>query len=442
MIQRTRRGAGFAGLALLCGAQVGAEPGIEVAGGVGAEPRPAELAARRETAVVLEFASGERAERPVAELERGWLAGADGALALRLPAASSPPLRSEDDDAKAAITLVGGDRVVARIAGGHEETLEVELAGNVPLPIYIDDLESFAFPGRVPAGNALEPPARGDRLYWVRPTSLDVVDGAFQSFTPSGVSFLGAQLGVVKEFPWNEVAGLFLELFEQPAAEQGVGGQQAVVIDLIDGSRLRGSLAELGRDGALLELAAGQSVALPLAVVVEIARDDGSFLYLSDRPPSSASQVSPFGDDFGLRWPYRVDRSTSGGPLVASGTHYTRGLGVHAPSVLTWELDGDWSELRGAVALDDEVLKLPGRSDASVEFRVWLDGGPTEGGEPAWTSGVMRAGDPPLAIGSQRSGVSAGLPLEGARSLTLEVDMADRLFIGDRADWLRIRLVR
>ena len=32
--------------------------------------------------------------------------------------------------------------------------------------------------------------------------------------------------------------------------------------------------------------------------------------------------------------------------------------------------------------------------------------------------------------------------LEGVRRLTLEVDMADKLFVCDRADWLRVRLVR
>ena len=80
--------------------------------------------------------------------------------------------------------------------------------------------------------------------------------------------------------------------------------------------------------------------------------------------------------------------------------------------------------LRGFCGLDDEVRGLGG----SVEFRVLLDG------EAAWTSGDVRGGEAPRAI--------PPLELGDASELTLEVDMADDLFVFDRADWLRVLLVR
>lgn len=390
--------------------------------------------------IVLELRSGELELRPLEGLRADWL-GPAGALSLRFPALPKPQTGASAATT-AAVEFVGGDRVVGRVVGGRGEILELELAGNVPLPVAVEDLASFAFPARVPTGRSLEPADSEDRLYWLRASGLDVVGGTFEEFTTTGVRFFSRELEAVEEFPWAEVAALYLELFEESEAVEEPADSElpGVSLDLIDGSRLRGRLTELGPDGCLIELRGGQLVALSIDVLVEIARDDGELVYLSELRPSAASEASLFGDDIGLRWPYRLDRSTSGAALVAGGVYYTRGIGVHAPSVLTWELDGGWRELRGSVAIDDEVLGLPGRDDASVEFRVWLDGALEAGGQPAWSSGVLRAGDAVEPLGG--SGFPSGLSLDGVRSLTLEVDMADKLFVCDRADWLRVRLVR
>ena len=99
---------------------------------------------------------------------------------------------------------------------------------------------------------------------------------------------------------------------------------------------------------------------------------------------------------------------------------------MHAPSRLTWKLDGPWSELRGLAAIDDSVLLLPYKG--SVVFRVLVDG------EVRWESGTLRGGDAPIEI--------PPIDLAGAKELTLAVEMADRLHVADRADWLRLRLVK
>ena len=127
-----------------------------------------------------------------------------------------------------------------------------------------------------------------------------------------------------------------------------------------------------------------------------------------------------------MRWPHRIDASVSGGPMRAGGRTYTRGIGVHAPSALTWALEGEWSELRGAVAVDDEVLRLA--AHGSVRFVLRTDG------DLRWRSEVVRGGDAPLPL--------PPFSLAGVETLTLEVEMADDLHIADRADWLRMILVR
>ena len=381
--------------------------------------------------VLVESAEGSVEERPVEDLAREWLAGPGLALSFAVPPAAGEP----GVDA-CTVRLRGGDRLLGRVQGGSGEEFELELLGAVAARISVDELVALEFPARIPAGRELAPAEDGDRLHWVRPAGLDTVDGTFEEFAPEGLMFQGRRLGALKLFPWEEIAALHLEPLgeAQPSAGDPAPGELPVVVDLLDGGRLHADLTALGADGALVELASGDSLALPLGVLAEIARADGSIDFLSARAPSSATSSSPFGDDLGLAWPMRVDRSVSGAPLAAGGRIYTRGFGVHSPSVLAFALDGTWRELRGSVALDDEVLLLPARSAASVEFRVWLDREPGDPAGPAWSSGVVRAGEAPRAL--------EGVALEGVERLVLEVDMADNLTVGDRADWLRMLLVR
>jgi alpha-galactosidase len=121
-----------------------------------------------------------------------------------------------------------------------------------------------------------------------------------------------------------------------------------------------------------------------------------------------------------------VDLSVTGKPLTVGGRVWRRGLGVHAPSRLTWKLDGPWRELRGFVGIDDEVLTLPHRG--AVDFRLRLDG------REVWSSGTVRGGEGAREIPT--------LALGGASTLTLEVDMDGQSFVADRADWLRVLLVK
>jgi hypothetical protein len=171
-------------------------------------------------------------------------------------------------------------------------------------------------------------------------------------------------------------------------------------------------------------------VALPLAALGEIARDDGSVAFLSDLPQKGEEgRGNPFdtGDaPYGMVWPCRADRAVTGAALHAGGRVYRRGLGAHAPSRIRFELDGAYRELQGAVAIDDSTLLLSARG--SVVFRILLDG------EAVFESASLSAGDTPVTF--------PPVQLAGKRELVLEADMAADLNQGDRADWLRMMLVR
>jgi alpha-galactosidase len=113
-------------------------------------------------------------------------------------------------------------------------------------------------------------------------------------------------------------------------------------------------------------------------------------------------------------------------PRVNRAQLLARGIGVHAPSRLTWKLDGEWSELRTSAALDDEIAGNEG--GGTVVFVIVVDG------EERFRSPLMTHADGPLPI--------PPIALVGARELVLEVEIGDDSFALDRADWLRPVLVR
>jgi hypothetical protein len=327
---------------------------------------------------------------------------------------------------RAWLQLASGDGLAARVLGGDGDDLELRLVGGVELRLTLDDVASLVFGERVPAlwASPVTAPEQGDRLYRRQGDGLDQLDGTVQELTREGVRLhdvVGSRV-----IPWREVAALFIESLDggDQRAAPGAPGMP-VVADLCDGGRLRGRLLRLDESRARLALRHAE-VELPLAALAALALDDGSVAFLSDLDPSEAGEGAPFGDDLGMRWPHRRDRSVTGGPLTAGGRVHTRGLGVHAPSRIAWSLDGGWRRLLGAVAIDDEVLVLAARG--SVVFRILVDG------RTRWESPVVRGGDAPVALPE--------LDLAGGRELVLEVDPASDLFVADRADWLLMMLVR
>lgn len=317
--------------------------------------------------------------------------------------------------------LASGDRLQANVLDGEGEELSLELIGGVPLKLSIDSLRSLRFAQRIPSGwsSRLEPAVEGDRLYRKTRAGLDRIDGTLVSFSASGVTLDGA-LGE-KLFEWNEVAAFFVEVFDEELETET--DRVPVVVDLTDSSRLTGTLVSLDEHTLKLRFE-DADLELPTWAVAELVVDDGQLQFLSELTPTRVEEGSPFGDDLGMQWPYRVDLSVTGEPLRVGGRTHRRGLGVHAPSRLTWKLEGQWKQLRGSVALDDQVKRLP--ADGSVIFRILLDG------EKAWESALIRGGDAAVTIPS--------VELKDATELTLEVDMATEFHVADRADWIRVLL--
>jgi hypothetical protein len=147
-------------------------------------------------------------------------------------------------------------------------------------------------------------------------------------------------------------------------------------------------------------------------------------LYLSDLEPSSYRHV-PY---LSIEWPYERDRNVRGGPLMANGNRYFKGLGMHSAARLTYPLaaaDG-WRRIEATIAIDDSA---GGRG--SVTFGVHVQRGGRW--QAAFTSEIIRGGEKP---------VDFSVDVSGATGLTLTVDYAERGDELDHADWLDARLVK
>ncbi len=144
----------------------------------------------------------------------------------------------------------------------------------------------------------------------------------------------------------------------------------------------------------------------------------GGATYLSDLNPTSAS------NGYG---PYERDKANGGAaagdghPLgLADGVTYTKGLGVHAPSSLTYALGGSYSSFLATVGIDAEV-----QPDGSVSFQVFTDGTKVyDSGKLTWASG-------PRAV---------NVSVAGKSTLQLVVTDGGDGTAYDHADWALARV--
>jgi hypothetical protein len=114
--------------------------------------------------------------------------------------------------------------------------------------------------------------------------------------------------------------------------------------------------------------------------------------------------------------------SVGGEPLRLGGVEYRKGLGIHARTVLEYELGGDYATFLARVGIHDG---LGAQGAAAVE--VLGDGA-------SLASGVVRAGGDALEV---------SVRIAGVRRLRIETDFGeDGHGLGDQVDWAEARVVK
>ena len=207
-------------------------------------------------------------------------------------------------------------------------------------------------------------------------------------------------------------------LFNPTLVHRGSTTGLHALLGFSDGSRLDVRTLELS--GPVLQVTPVEGLTWNAARedLVSLQPLGGRVTYLSDLKAADYRHV-PF---LKLTWPYRVDRSVTGGWLRAGERLYSKGLGLHSAARLTYLLPDGQRRFDAQVAIDDNA-----GTRGSIRFRLFVDG------TLKYTSPTVRGGMAPIPI---------SVELKGAKRLDLVVDFADRADVLDRADLLEARLVR
>jgi hypothetical protein len=265
----------------------------------------------------------------------------------------------------------------------------------------------------------------GDELAGHMPEVVRPAAGAFQL---TQITWVASDSNQTVDVPLDRLIAVLLA----PGEEQSppAGGNETLV-GLRDGSLIHVQAQRRSAQNLEFQLVAGQRIATepsatpegePWNAVVMLQPLRAQVTYLSDLQPLGYRHI-PFLE---MTWPFRADRSVSGGRLRHAGHVWTKGLGMHSSSRLAYETGGPYRELHAEVAIDDRA----GRQ-GSVIFRVYIQD-QADNWSMAYESAVVRGGDPAVPI---------RVDLRQAMRLALIVDFADRADQWDHANWLNARLV-
>lgn len=355
----------------------------------------------------------------------------EGGQAVSVPVADCISLQFKRNDAQAladrkhsffaTVTLAAGDLVSGVVSGGDGEKLQLSVSGQV-IPIPIDAIRKITFPARVPP-QVLDFAANpsGDRLYQLHKSddrldpTIEPINGTLSSFDEKSLKFEGV-LGSTS-YPYENLAAILLTpLGGKPSAK---GAPSDALVTLVPDGKLKVKIVNLTAGGLQVESESLGKCTIPIRSIGSIRFRSALFTDLSELEPSSVEETAYFGGGSSVRYPWKRDRTVTGGALRVGGVLYESGLGVHSRSLLTFPLDGNFVSFRTKAGVDDETLALPRKG--SVIFRIHVDD------KKVYESPVVRSGE--------RAVEPPAVDLRGAKKLTLEVDFADGFDIADRADW-------
>lgn len=195
------------------------------------------------------------------------------------------------------------------------------------------------------------------------------------------------------------------------------------IVGLNDGSHVVASEMSADARNAKLKVAGGGELQTATAWITFVQMLGGRARYLSELEPASYRHLPLLT----LTWPFHADLNVDEAPLRAGGRPYFKGLGMHSPARITYDLDGQYRRFEAEVAIDDSSGPR-----GSVAFRVFVDDG-GGGWQERFTSPIVRGGEPPRRV---------SVDVSGAKRISLLVDFADRGDELDHADWLDARLVK
>lgn len=246
-----------------------------------------------------------------------------------------------------------------------DKAVEVTLHGGMTVKVPLEKVANWLTNGADEAGrkdwdSRLAKRKRRDMLAIARQGAINSLEGTLGTGDGEGKTIGFTPQGIDREarVPLGNIHGLAFERAPDPNLEP-------VLARLLDtgGNRLAASGITL-KDGAwLVRLSGGLEISYPAGGMggLSPARLDlsrGKLAYLSDMDATLA--VDPGKEDTTR---FRVgptrDKNLDLSPLRLAGVSYAKGLGLLAPTVMEFELGGEFREFRCVAGFDDAV---PGAS--------------------------------------------------------------------------------
>jgi hypothetical protein len=319
---------------------------------------------------------------------------------------------------QAVVYLDGGDRIAGELLAIEGDSLRVRSRLAAELKVAMSAVRGIAW-SAAPGTEA------GDLVFKHLATrgADDVAVALTKDQTPSSVagrveSYADGKLqfafeGQTRTISQARLVGIVLAA--RPAASRWELHQ---TVQTLSGDVLSGHWTGLEGESLKLKPHWGGDIAIPIDRVSSITVRNGKLAFLSDLEPVQAEEV-PY---FSRTWPYQRDKSLLGEPLRIKGQTYAKGLAVHARSLLTYDLAGEYRQFKAVLGFDDAA---GGRGRAAC--RVLGDG------RVLFENADLRGSAEPVPL---------DLPIAGVKQLTLEVDFGEEEDIGDRLLWASARVVR
>ncbi|GAB4145871.1 MAG: hypothetical protein Tsb009_18190 [Planctomycetaceae bacterium] len=193
-----------------------------------------------------------------------------------------------------------------------------------------------------------------------------------------------------------------------------------VLMKFRDGSSLTAKQVSLNLQKQIqIQAAYGETFTIPLSAVAALRVLRGRAISLSNWTPEKY-EYTPFLDG---AWKWMKNRNVLGGRLMLRGREYSRGIGLHSHSRLTYELQDEFHHFLATVGIDDIA-----RGKGNVRVAVEVDG------KRVFVSPYITGKSLPLQVGP--------IPLSGKKKLTLVVEFGQFGDVGDIVDWCDAVLVK
>ncbi len=382
------------------------------------------------------------------------------------------------------LLLKTGDEFFSTITGGDEREIRLrspcarpagKAGGDDPASsefhVSLESLRGIGFPrhfpqstdaldavrrwfGRqsMPRRDSTEPEAPEDLLAVDRILLTEGAEltGVLLKVNAEAVHFQSKTAGDV-EIPLSKVQALLIAELAMGKANQATPekreGEITTVVQCQEGSLFQGELISIsgkppsskplpadapsesqGRPGGqlLLRNRALGTLIFPLERILRLSFLGGRCQYLSDLEPVKVTHRK----DFFTNWEIQRDLSATGDPMQIRGITFRKGLGMHSHCRADFELKKQYTRFQSVIGMDDRARpSTPEQRKVGAGialFRIYLDGRLIFEKELSWT-------DPPLPV---------DLSIEGAETLSLELDHGPGFLVLDRGNWADARIIK